>query len=216
MENKYFNEAIIGNKNMLATYTAKGELQRLYFPSRENRQYISFFHTGVKINNSDLIYLHDDINNIYKQYYDTDTNVLNTEITNTYFNLTMLQTDCALIKENNVLLKRYTFINESKIDLDIEFYIHSELLSSENNHVSCKVIDSGMTQYAHDFADEVSVSSYQLASVRHTYCSHFGQSGHFESAKSSNDFNANSLFDFSSSFPFFTPQYNAINLLYLI
>ena len=53
---------------MLATYTAKGELQRLYFPERENRQYISFFHTGVKVNNSDLIYLHDDINNVYKQY----------------------------------------------------------------------------------------------------------------------------------------------------
>ncbi len=162
MENKYFNEAIIGNKNMLATYTAKGELQRLYFPSRENRQYISFFHTGVKINNSDLIYLHDDINNIYKQYYDTDTNVLNTEITNTYFNLTMLQTDCALIKENNVLLKRYTFINESKIDLDIEFYIHSELLSSENNHVSCKVIDSGMTQYAHDFVVSTFAKGYNM------------------------------------------------------
>ena len=47
MENKYFNEAIIGNKKMLATYTSKGELQRLYFPSRENRQYISFFHTGI-------------------------------------------------------------------------------------------------------------------------------------------------------------------------
>ena len=26
MENKYLNEAIIGNKKMLATYTAKGEL----------------------------------------------------------------------------------------------------------------------------------------------------------------------------------------------
>ena len=151
MENKYLNEAIIGNKKILATYTAKGELQRVYFPERENRQFISFFHTGVKVNNSDLIYLHDDINNVYKQYYDTDTNVLNTEITNTYFNLTMLQTDCALIKENNVLLKKYIFINESKIDLDIEFYIHAELLSSENNHVSCKVIDSGMMQYAHDF-----------------------------------------------------------------
>ena len=130
MENKYLNEAIIGNKKMLVTFTSKGELQRLYFPSRENRQYINFFHTGVKVNNSDLIYLHDDINNVYKQYYDTDTNVLNTEITNTYFNLTILQTDCALIKEDNVLLKRYTFINESKIDLDIGFYIHSELLSS--------------------------------------------------------------------------------------
>ena len=60
---KYLNEAIIGNKNILATLTGKGELQRLYFPSKDNRQYINFFHTGVKINNSDLIYLHDDINN---------------------------------------------------------------------------------------------------------------------------------------------------------
>ena len=162
MENKYLNEAIIGNKKMLATYTAKGELQRLYFPSRDNRQYISFFHTGVKVNNSDLIYLHDDINNMYKQYYDTDTNVLNTEITNTYFNLTMLQTDCALIKEDNVILKKYTFINESKIDLDIEFYIHSELLSSENNHVSCKVIDNGMYQYAHDFVVSTFSKDYMV------------------------------------------------------
>ena len=36
MENKYFNEAMIGNKNMLATFTGKGELQRIYFPSKDN------------------------------------------------------------------------------------------------------------------------------------------------------------------------------------
>ena len=87
MENKYLNEAIIGNKNMLVTFTEKGELQRLYFPAKDNRQYINFFHTGVKINESDLIYLHQDINNNYKQYYEPDSNILNTEITNTYFNL---------------------------------------------------------------------------------------------------------------------------------
>ena len=150
MENKYLNEAIIGNKNMLATFTGKGELQRLYFPSKDNKQYINFFHTGVKVNSSDLIYLHDDINNIYKQYYDTDTNVLNTEITNTYFNLKMVQTDYIMLKEN-VLVKRYIFLNEGKIDLDTKFYIHSELLSDRNNLVSCKVIDEGMMQYAHDF-----------------------------------------------------------------
>ena len=103
MENKYLNEAIIGNKNMLATYTLKGELQRLYFPSKDNRQYINYFHTGVKINDSDVIYLHDDINNIYMQYYDTDTNVLNTEVTNTYFNLKILQTDYMLIKEKKLV-----------------------------------------------------------------------------------------------------------------
>ena len=150
MENKYLNEAIIGNKNMLATFTGKGELQRLYFPSKDNRQYINFFHTGVKINNSDLIYLHDDINNVYKQYYDTDTNVLNTEITNTYFNLKVVQTDFIMLKEN-VMVRRYIFLNDGTIDLDTKFYIHSELLSDNNNLVGCKVIDNGMMQYAHDF-----------------------------------------------------------------
>ena len=150
MKNKYLNEAIIGNKKMLATYTSKGELQRIYFPSKDNKQYINYFHTGVKINESDLIYLHDDINNIYKQYYDTDTNILNTEITNTYFNIKIVQTDYILIKEN-ILAKKYIFINEGIIDLKTEFYIHSELLSDTNNFVGCKIIDGGMTQYAHDF-----------------------------------------------------------------
>lgn len=150
MENKYLNEAIIGNKKMIATYTSKGELQRVYFPSKDNKQYINYFHTGVKVNESDLIYLHDDINNIYKQYYDTDTNILNTEITNTYFNLKIVQTDYILIKQN-VLAKKYIFINEGTIDLDTEFYIHSELLSDINNFVGCKIVDGGMMQYAHDF-----------------------------------------------------------------
>ena len=161
MNNKYLNEAIIGNKEMLATFTSKGEMQRIYFPNKENRQYINFFHTGVKVNNSDLIYLHDDINNVYRQYYDTDTNILNTEITNTYFNLTIVQTDCILIKEN-VLLKRYVFLNESKIDLDLEFYIHSELLSIENNYVGCKVMDYGMMQYAHDFSVSTFAKGYNI------------------------------------------------------
>ncbi len=151
MENKYYNEAIIGNKNMIATFTGKGELERMYFPTKDYKQFISFFHTGVKINTSDLIYLHDDINNVYKQYYEPDTNILNTEITNTYFNLKILQTDYMPIKEN-ILIKRYIFINESKIDLNVNFYIHSELLSDNNNFVGCKIIDGGMLQYAHDFA----------------------------------------------------------------
>ena len=164
MESKYLNEAIIGNKKMLATFTQKGEIQRMYFPSKDNKQYISFFHTGVKVNESDLIYLHDDINNVYKQYYDTDTNILNTEITNTYFNLKILQTDYCLIKEN-VLSKKYIFINEGKIGLNTEFYIHSELLSDTNNIVSTKIVDGGMLQYAHDFA--LSIFSKNRKIIKH-------------------------------------------------
>ena len=35
---KYINEAIIGNDRVLATFTNKGELQRLYYPDRSFRQ----------------------------------------------------------------------------------------------------------------------------------------------------------------------------------
>ena len=164
MENKYLNEAIIGNKKILATFTQKGEMQRMYFPSKDSKQYINFFHTGVKVNESDLIYLHDDINNVYKQYYDTDTNILNTEITNTYFNLKILQTDYCLIKEN-VLAKKYIFINEGKIDLNTQFYIHSELLSDSNNFVATKMVDGGMLQYTHDFA--VSIFAKNKDVIKH-------------------------------------------------
>lgn len=165
MQNKYLNEAIIGNKNIIATFTEKGELQRFYFPSKDNRQYINFYHTGVKINDSDVIYLHDDINNVYKQYYDTDTNILNTEVTNTYFNLRIVQTDFISVKEN-VLFKRYIFLNESKIDLNIRFFIHSELLSDKNNFVSCKILNNGMFQYAHDFIVSTSSKSHKIVSYQ--------------------------------------------------
>ena len=163
---KYLNEAIIGNKNILATFSAKGEMLRLLYPTRENKQYINYFHTGVKINDSNLIYLHDDINNTYIQYYDTDTNILNTEITNTYFNLKTLQTDFVTIKDD-ILVKKYTFMNIGSIELDVNFLIHSELLSDQNNFVGAMKIDTGMIQYAHDFsvatfANEKELLSYQI------------------------------------------------------
>ena len=148
---KYLNEAIIGNKNMLVTFSDRGEMLRLSYPNRDNRQYIKFFNTGVKINDSDLIYLHEDVNNTYLQYYDTDTNILNTEITNTYFNLKILQTDFASIKED-ILIKKYTFINDGSIELNVNFLIHAELLSDQNNFVGAMKIDTGMIQYAHDFS----------------------------------------------------------------
>lgn len=42
MKTKYFNDAIIGNNNMLASYSSTGELLRLYYPSRDNKQFIDF------------------------------------------------------------------------------------------------------------------------------------------------------------------------------
>ena len=69
MKTKYFNDAVIGNKEMLASLSKTGELLRLYYPTRDNKQFLDYFETGVKINDSSLIYLHQDINNQYKQKY---------------------------------------------------------------------------------------------------------------------------------------------------
>ena len=64
MNDKYYNDAIIGNKNITASYSKKGELLRLYYPTVDYKQFVDFFHTGIKVNDSSLIYLHDDINKI--------------------------------------------------------------------------------------------------------------------------------------------------------
>ena len=98
MNNKNFNNAVIGNKNIKATFSNQGELLRMYSPDVDFKQFVNFFHIGMKINDSAIIYLHEDINNRYFQYYTEDTNILNTEIANTYFNLAITQTDFASVK----------------------------------------------------------------------------------------------------------------------
>ena len=41
---KYFNDAFIGNKNLRASFTKKGEMIRLLYPNVDYRQYMDFFH----------------------------------------------------------------------------------------------------------------------------------------------------------------------------
>ena len=151
MKTKYNNDSIIGGKNITASYTKNGELLRVMYPFPDFRSWIDEFKTGVKINDSGIIYLHEDINNQYNQYYTEDTNILHTEITNTYFNLKIVQTDFVTIKED-ILVKKYSFINDSNIEQDIKFLIHSELLSDQNNFISGMKLDNGMVQFAHDFS----------------------------------------------------------------
>ena len=159
---------------MLATFSSKGEMLRLSYPNHDNRQYLKYFHTGVKVNDSNIIYLHDDINNTYIQYYDTDTNILNTEITNTYFNLKITQIDFAMVKEN-VLVRRYHFVNNNTIDLNLKFLTYSKLFTNINNDACGFVKNDALLQYTHDytvctFAKE-KISSYQINNAAETIMS---------------------------------------------
>lgn len=148
--NKYFNDAVIGNGTISASYTKRGELLRLYYPNVDYRQFIDFFNVGIKVNDSNIIYTHKDVNNAYNQYYIEDTNILKTEIFNTYFRLKLEQTDFCPMKEN-VLVKRYKFKNENTIDLELNFLVHSKLLTDNNNQVSGYKKDDILLQYMHDY-----------------------------------------------------------------
>lgn len=164
----YYNDAIIGNSNMVVSFSKKGELLRLNYPSIDYKQFVDFFYTGIKVNSSNIIYLHDDINNKYNQYYTENTNILNTEIENTYFNLQIKQTDFVSVNKN-LLVKKYEFKNNHNIDLTVNFLAYSKLLSNENNMVSSKIEDNVMSQYTHDYTMRIfsnkEILSYQLNDV---------------------------------------------------
>ena len=169
MKNKYFNDAIIGNKNIRATFSKKGELLRLYYPSIDYRQFIDELMIGLKINDSRLINLYNDINNIYSQNYIEDTNIINTEIKNTYFNLKITQTDFVPIKEN-ILVRKYILKNEHEIPLDVNVVACSKLLTDKNNTVSGLYKNETLMQYMHDYTFSVFSKqkplSYQINNVQ--------------------------------------------------
>ena len=42
MNNKFLNDAIVGNKNIRATFSKRGELLRAYYPNVDFKQFIDF------------------------------------------------------------------------------------------------------------------------------------------------------------------------------
>ena len=151
MRTKYFNDGIIGNGTVTASFTKTGELIRLFYGQADYKQFLDTFHTGLKINDSALVYMHNDINNLYNQEYVKDTNVLQTEIVNTYFNVKIIQTDFIPTGEN-VLVKTYKIVNQNTIDLNINFLLYSKLLTNLNNDTCGFIKEDALIQYNHDFS----------------------------------------------------------------
>ena len=145
------NDAIIGNKEVMASFSKAGELLRLDCKSLDYRQFVEFYHVGITVNDSNILYLHEDINNRYEQQYIEDTNILQTKIENTYFNLQVEQTDFLSLKQN-VCVRNYVFENHHAIDLDIHILAHSKLISNSNDRVGSRIGENGMVQYSHNYA----------------------------------------------------------------
>ena len=172
MRTKYFNDGVVGNKKIKASFTKSGEMLRLFYGSADYKQFVDLFHVGIKVNNSALIYLHNDINNTYSQEYIKDTNVLQTNILNKYFNVKITQTDFVPISEN-VLVKHYKIKNENTIDLNINFLLYSKILRNLNNDTSGFLRNDTLIQYNHDFSvctfAKEKVSSKQINGAEYNF-----------------------------------------------
>ena len=129
---KYLNEAVIGNGKVTATFSKTGELLRFFYPGPDFKQFVEWMKMSVKINDSLNISLHNDINNTYMQRYVENTNVLQTEIFNTYFGLRVLQTDFVPLNEN-IVIRNYLIKNENTENLNVKLLIDSNLLTNINN-----------------------------------------------------------------------------------
>lgn len=151
MRTKYFNDGVVGNKKIKASFTKSGEMLRMFYGAADYKQFVDTYHTGIKVNDSTLIYLHNDVNNTFSQEYIKDTNVLQTTIFNSYFKVRVVQTDFVPISEN-VLIKHYVFKNENAIDLNVDFLIYSKILRNLNNDTSGFVKNDTLIQYNHDFS----------------------------------------------------------------
>ena len=112
MRNKYFNDAIVGNSRMTVSLSKTGEILRLFYPSVDYMQFFEEYNVGIRVN--DVIFnVNRDLNNTYEQSYIAGTNILETKIKNSYFNLLITQTDFVPYNKD-VLIKRYKIKNLSK------------------------------------------------------------------------------------------------------
>jgi len=140
-----------GNKEIITSFSKTGELLRIDCKQLDYRQLLEFYHVGITVNDSNILYLHEDINNRYEQWYEKNTNVLHTKIENTYFHITVEQTDFVSMKKN-LCIRQYVLENHNTIDLDIHMLIHSKLISHANDRVGSRMGKTGMVQYSHNYA----------------------------------------------------------------
>ena len=162
---------LFGNGKVTATFSKTGEILRFFYPHPDFKQFFEWMRMSVKVNDSLNISLHNDINNTYMQRYAANTNILQTEIFNTYFNLRVLQTDFVPINEN-ILVRNYLIKNENTEDLKVSLLADSNVLSNINNDTAGLVRNNSLIQYNHDYTiclfSSQELQSYQVNNLQNS------------------------------------------------
>ena len=149
MRNKYFNDAVVGNSRLTVSLSKTGEILRLFYPSVDYMQFFEEYNIGLRVD--DVVFnLNRDLNNTYEQTYLPGTNILETKIHNSYFNLQITQTDFVPY-DKDVLIKRYKIKNLSKQEYDIGFLVSPLLFGDYNDDICGLVQNDILMQYGHAY-----------------------------------------------------------------
>ena len=148
---KYFNDAILGNDEIVLSLNKKGKLLRLFYPSPDFRQFFKDIDVLFRINDNEIYDVNDDFTSVYKQYYIENTNIVKTEITNSKYNLKIIQTDFCMLNEA-VVVRRYEFENLSDQNLNIRAIVHADAIANENVDTSGYFKNNCLIQYNHTAA----------------------------------------------------------------
>jgi len=131
MGRTYFNHGITGNGRMLATFTEKGDINRIFWPEPDFYQQINSISIGIKYDDSETKFLND---NVWytEQKYEDDAAILDTLFENSDYGLRIYQKDF-ILPDRDILVRKYKIENISDRVLDIRTFIHTDFINDSMN-----------------------------------------------------------------------------------
>ena len=155
---KYFNNAIIGNSNILGCLTKKGELIRLYYPNIDYFQNINIYNIGI-VKNNNIMWFSDAVE--IEQHY--DTNIVFTTLS--VEGIEIHQKDYVL-PDKNILVRKIELSQKS------DLFLYSKLNSDVNKMISSMVVQNSLIQYCQDFYmatfSDKDISKYQINNSKYS------------------------------------------------
>ena len=144
MGRSYFNDGITGNGKLLISFTASGEANRIFWPEQDYAQQINNIFIGIKFDDSDTRFLHENLWYI-EQKYEKRTNILVTMYENSDFGLRIYQKDF-VVNDKDIWIRNYTIENICDRTLRLKTFLHTDFITADND------IRSGMMDFENNAA----------------------------------------------------------------
>ena len=144
MGKSYFNDGITGNGRLLVSFTGSGEANRVFWPEQDYAQQINNIFIGVKFDESDTRFLHENLWYI-EQRYEEKSNILVTKYENSDFGLRIYQRDFAL-NNKDIWVRNYSIENICDRSLNLKMFLHTDFVTADND------IRSGLMDFDNNLA----------------------------------------------------------------